>query len=59
VRGADLVLVMDSGRIVEQGSFEELSRSSGRFASLLRAGGLLGEDGRSHIRLAHTSEAAA
>ncbi|HTV71755.1 MAG TPA: glucan ABC transporter ATP-binding protein/ permease [Rhizobiaceae bacterium] len=59
VRGADLVLVMDGGRIVEQGSFEELSRSSGRFASLLRAGGLLGEDGRSHIRLAHTSEAAA
>lgn len=40
VRNADLVLFMDQGRIVEQGSFRELSLKGGRFAKLLRAGGL-------------------
>ena len=45
VRDADLVIFMDRGRIVEMGGFEELSSRNGRFASLLRVGGLLAEDG--------------
>lgn len=41
VRDADLVVFMDNGRVVEMGGFAELSCRNGRFASLLRAGGLL------------------
>jgi ATP-binding cassette subfamily B protein len=54
VRDADLVLFLDRGRLVETGSFAELSARNGRFAALLRAGGLLtDEDVRrmSHIAL--------
>ncbi|MCO6390188.1 glucan ABC transporter ATP-binding protein/ permease [Aliihoeflea aestuarii] len=59
VRDADLVIFMDSGRIVEMGGFDELARRNGRFASLLRAGGLLNdEEVRRSIRLAPAIEAA-
>jgi ATP-binding cassette subfamily B protein len=44
VRDADLIIFMDQGRIVEMGSFGDLSASNGRFAGLLRAGGLLTDD---------------
>lgn len=44
VRDADLIIFMDKGRIVEKGSFGDLSASNGRFAGLLRAGGLLTDD---------------
>ncbi|OHV78368.1 glucan ABC transporter ATP-binding protein/ permease [Ensifer sp. LCM 4579] len=44
VREADLVIFMDHGRIVEMGGFNELSRSNGRFAALLRASGILTDD---------------
>lgn len=44
VRDADLVVFMDRGQIVEMGGFAELSMRNGRFASLLRAGGLLNDD---------------
>ncbi len=44
VRDADLVVFLDNGRIVEAGGFNELSARNGRFASLLRAGGLLTDD---------------
>ncbi len=40
VRDADLVIFMDRGRIVEMGTFDELAARNGRFAALLRAGGL-------------------
>ena len=40
VRDADLVIFMDRGRIVEMGGFEELASQNGRFAALLRTGGL-------------------
>uniref|UniRef100_A0A914ZGE3 ABC transporter domain-containing protein n=1 Tax=Panagrolaimus superbus TaxID=310955 RepID=A0A914ZGE3_9BILA len=43
VRNADLVLFLDKGHIVESGSFNELAAKGGRFASLLRAGGLMAE----------------
>jgi ATP-binding cassette subfamily B protein len=53
VRDADLVVFMDNGRVVEMGGFAELSATNGRFAGLLRAGGLLtDEDVR---RLSHVS----
>ncbi|MHA6642289.1 glucan ABC transporter ATP-binding protein/ permease [Mesorhizobium sp. A623] len=44
VRDADLVVFMDKGRIIEMGGFAELSLRNGRFASLLRAGGLLNDE---------------
>ncbi|TCL72894.1 glucan ABC transporter ATP-binding protein/ permease [Rhizobium sp. BK251] len=53
VREADMVLFLDSGRIVEKGSFTELSQSNGRFAALLRASGILTDD---EVRKAHTAE---
>lgn len=37
VRQADLILVLRSGEIVERGTFEELIRSEGPFASLYRS----------------------
>jgi ABC-type multidrug transport system fused ATPase/permease subunit len=44
VRDADLVVFMDHGHVVEMGGFNELSARNGRFASLLRAGGLLNDE---------------
>ncbi|RRI01316.1 glucan ABC transporter ATP-binding protein/ permease [Mesorhizobium tamadayense] len=44
VRDADLVVFMDKGKVVEFGGFTELSLRNGRFASLLRAGGLLNDE---------------
>ncbi|MCO5084813.1 MAG: glucan ABC transporter ATP-binding protein/ permease [Rhizobiaceae bacterium] len=59
VRDADLVIFLDNGRIVEMGGFQELAANNGRFAGLLRAGGLLGDDEvRKLSRIAMPSEAA-
>jgi len=59
VRDADLVIFLDNGRIVEMGGFAELSARNGRFASLLRAGGLLtDEEVRRVSRIAAEAEAA-
>jgi glucan exporter ATP-binding protein len=44
VRDADRVIFMDNGSIIEQGAFHELAVSNGRFAGLLRAGGLLNDE---------------
>ncbi|MBB2672579.1 MULTISPECIES: glucan ABC transporter ATP-binding protein/ permease [Rhizobium] len=55
VREADMVLFLDNGRVAEQGSFDELSQSNGRFAALLRASGILTDD---EVRKAHATEAA-
>nr|WP_210325093.1 glucan ABC transporter ATP-binding protein/ permease [Mesorhizobium silamurunense] len=44
VRDADLVVFMDKGQVVEFGGFTDLSLRNGRFASLLRAGGLLNDE---------------
>jgi ABC-type multidrug transport system fused ATPase/permease subunit len=40
VRDADLVLVLNEGRIVECGSYQTLRRSSGQFSRLLEASGI-------------------
>lgn len=52
VRDADLVIFLDHGRIVEQGTFDELSHSNGRFAALLRTSGILTDD---DVKKAHTA----
>lgn len=43
IRNADVVLFMDQGRIIEKGSYDELSMRGGRFTSLLKASGLLSQ----------------
>ena len=53
VREADIVLFLDNGRVIENGSFSELSHSNGRFAALLRASGILTDE---EVRKAHTTE---
>ncbi len=60
VRDASLVVFMDKGKVVEQGGFVELSMRNGRFAALLRAGGLLNdEEVRRMSRLSAVQDAAA
>ncbi|MFB9949720.1 glucan ABC transporter ATP-binding protein/ permease [Rhizobium puerariae] len=44
IRDANKVIFLDNGRIAEMGSYDELSRSGGRFTSLLRTSGILVED---------------
>ena len=59
VRDADRIIFMDQGRLVETGRFDELAASNGRFAALLRAGGLLtDEEVRRLARISVPSEAA-
>ncbi|MDQ0457395.1 glucan ABC transporter ATP-binding protein/ permease [Rhizobium paknamense] len=50
VREADMVLFLDHGRIIEMGSYDELSAKGGRFAALLQTSGLLKEDEKIAIR---------
>ncbi len=59
VRDADRIVFMDNGRIIEAGRFDELATRNGRFAALLRAGGLLtDEEVRRLARVTAASEAA-
>lgn len=36
VQDADIIIVLDKGKLVQQGSHEELVRSGGKYAELLR-----------------------
>ena len=47
VRDADVVVVMDQGRIAEIGSYVDLAAANGRFAALLKAGGIVAGPGAS------------
>jgi ATP-binding cassette subfamily B protein len=58
VRDADLVVFMDKGKVIEMGGFAELSLRNGRFASLLRAGGLLNDEEVRRLSRTVTIEAA-
>jgi ATP-binding cassette subfamily B protein len=44
VRDANKVIFLENGRVAEMGSYDELSESGGRFASLLKASGILTDD---------------
>jgi ATP-binding cassette subfamily B protein len=44
VRDADLIVVVDHGRIVETGSHDELMTAGGRYAALVRRDVLTGSD---------------
>ena len=59
VRDADLVVFMDKGRVVEMGGFAELSLRNGRFAALLRAGGLLNDEELRRLSVVSVKEEAA
>ena len=43
IRDADLVILMDHGRIAEIGGYEELAKRGGRFTHLLSESGILGQ----------------
>ena len=44
IRDADLIVVLDDGRITEQGTHDELMSRNGMYASQVRAGGSFGLD---------------
>jgi ATP-binding cassette subfamily B protein len=58
VRDADIVIFLDNGSIVEMGGFQELASHNGRFAGLLRAGGLLTDEEVRRISRIAVEEAA-
>jgi ATP-binding cassette subfamily B protein len=57
IRRADRILVLEHGRIVEQGSFDALVQRDGRFAALVRAQALVGPAEVAQLRsaAAHTT----
>jgi ATP-binding cassette subfamily B protein len=44
VRDANKVIFLEAGRILEMGTYDELSQSGGRFAALLSASGIRIDD---------------
>jgi ATP-binding cassette subfamily B protein len=50
IRNATRILVFDSGRVIESGTFDELVAKGGRFAELARAQFMVQQNGRSSVR---------
>jgi len=57
VRNADKVLFIEKGRLIEQGTFDELAAKGGRFTALLRAGGLTIDVGQKPLSVVANNEA--
>src|SRR3954463_4685902 len=49
IRNATKILVFDSGRVIETGTFDELIAQGGRFAELARAQFMVQENSRTHL----------
>ncbi|SIQ69951.1 ATP-binding cassette, subfamily B [Rhizobium sp. RU35A] len=58
IRDADVVLFLDHGRVIEKGTYDELSALGGRFASLLKTSGILTDDTRPVLTLAPVGQKA-
>ncbi|MCX8999272.1 glucan ABC transporter ATP-binding protein/ permease [Rhizobiaceae bacterium BDR2-2] len=54
IRDADRVIFIEHGRILETGTYDELSHAGGRFAALLKESGItIEDDGKTKTPLAH------
>jgi ATP-binding cassette subfamily B protein len=49
IRNATRILVFDSGRVIESGTFDELVAQGGRFAELARAQFMVQESSRASL----------
>ena len=58
IRNATRILVFDSGRVIESGTFDELVAKGGRFAELARAQFMVHENARASIRAQETGSGA-
>jgi ATP-binding cassette, subfamily B, beta-glucan exporter len=58
IRNATRILVFDSGRVIESGTFDELVAKGGRFAELARAQFMVQETARASIHAKGTDSAA-
>lgn len=50
IRDADVVIFLDHGRIIEQGTYDELNALGGRFASLLKTSGIVTDDTKTVVQ---------
>jgi ATP-binding cassette subfamily B protein len=57
IRNATRILVFDSGRVIESGTFDELVAKGGRFAELARAQFMVGEHARMSVDATATGSA--
>jgi ATP-binding cassette, subfamily B, beta-glucan exporter len=59
IRNATRILVFDSGRVIESGTFDELVAKGGRFAELARAQFMIQESARASVGLPETASSKA
>jgi ATP-binding cassette, subfamily B, beta-glucan exporter len=59
IRNATRILVFDSGRVIESGTFDELVAKGGRFAELARAQFMIQESARAGVGLPETASSKA